>query len=382
MLGESGGIAAEQFNIEVGGQVLTRHGEWSTVLRVNRIKGAITSVRTNARYVSLRSIEEVKDYRAPDAKTTEAVKTAMKLPPLVNYPSEGSVEMIKADYDRRARSGMASSKIAEASEKFGRHRYREAMVTGYKLASVYITDIKRVDPPPAPRVEAEANLREIYTAEGVPEPIRFNQEVQFTRATDSEIEAAINPGSDFEAMRASLRAGVQVVSAPQLFQTPPDLVARMIQEADIRPGDDVLEPSAGTGNILDACFHLNGSGRTVAIEINARLAMKLQERYPRMTVLNADFIKYAATCTDKFDVILMNPPFVNGADIEHIGRALTMLKPSGRLVAICANGPRQQAKLKPLAEHQGFWEDLPPDTFKTQGTGVNVALMYVQLTEN
>jgi hypothetical protein len=51
-----------------------------------------------------------------------------------------------------------------------------------------------------------------------------------------------------------------------------------------------------------------------------------------------------------------------------------MLKPGGRLVAICANGPRQNDQLKPL----GTWEVLPADTFKEQGTNVNTALLVVE----
>jgi hypothetical protein len=49
-----------------------------------------------------------------------------------------------------------------------------------------------------------------------------------------------------------------------------------------------------------------------------------------------------------------------------------MLKPGGRLVAICANGPRQREKLQPIASS---WEDLPSGTFK--GTGVNAALLVI-----
>ena len=81
----------------------------------------------------------------------------------------------------------------------------------------------------------------------------------------------------------------------------------------------------------------------------------------------------------QFDRIVMNPPFENGADIKHIQHAMKMLKPGGRLVAICANGPRQQATLKPLAENSGGWyEDLPAGTFASQGTNVNTALLLIQ----
>jgi len=71
---------------------------------------------------------------------------------------------------------------------------------------------------------------------------------------------------------------------------------------------------------------------------------------------------------------------VQGADIEHITHALTMLKPGGRLVALCANGPRQSTSLRPMSEARGGeWEVLPADTFKEEGTGVRVALITMQV---
>jgi hypothetical protein len=75
----------------------------------------------------------------------------------------------------------------------------------------------------------------------------------------------------------------------------------------------------------------------------------------------------------------MNPPFADGQDIVHIKHALTMLKPGGRLVAICANGPRQAEKLRPLVEEcGGEWEELPRDTFKESGTAVAAVLLSLQ----
>jgi hypothetical protein len=81
----------------------------------------------------------------------------------------------------------------------------------------------------------------------------------------------------------------------------------------------------------------------------------------------------------RFDAVLMNPPFENASDIAHIFHAAQFLKPGGRLVAICANGSRQNAKLKPWAEASGgIWEELPPNTFAASGTGVNVALLVYE----
>src|SRR4051794_285291 len=74
----------------------------------------------------------------------------------------------------------------------------------------------------------------------------------------------------------------------------------------------------------------------------------------------------------KFDRIVMNPPFDHGSDIEHIRHAMKYLKPGGRLVAICANGPRQREAFTDESEH---WEDLPANTFA--GTGVSAALFVM-----
>ena len=70
----------------------------------------------------------------------------------------------------------------------------------------------------------------------------------------------------------------------------------------------------------------------------------------------------------------MDPPFERGADIEHIRNAYTKLKPGGRLVAICANGPRQRDELGELCTD---WIDLPAGSFKEQGTNVNAAIVVI-----
>ena len=195
--------------------------------------------------------------------------------------------------------------------------------------------------------------------------------------------------TDIEAMRATVKAGVQVVSAPQLFPTPSKLAARMVDLADLAIGMRVLEPSAGTGRLLEALpgvvpFSLvrQTALEVVAVEVNAALAARLACSGLAGTVRCADFLQCSADVGDLglFDAVLMNPPFAQGADIEHITHALKMLKPGGRLVALCANGPRQNASLRPMVEARGGeWEDLQADTFKDEGTGVRVALITMQI---
>ena len=132
----------------------------------------------------------------------------------------------------------------------------------------------------------------------------------------------------------------------------------------------ILEPSAGTGRLIDALDAVPGVD-VVAVEISHTLADNLRRRsQTRTDVRCADFLALTPDDLGTFDRIVMNPPFERGSDIKHIEHARGFLKPGGRLVAVCANGPRQREKLQPIAAE---WIDLPAGTFAEQGTGVNTA---------
>lgn len=183
------------------------------------------------------------------------------------------------------------------------------------------------------------------------------------------------------AMRQQLKMGVQVVAAPQLFPTPSAIAGRMVDEAQIRRGEYVGEFSAGTGRILTAVSELFDFNeiQVTAVEINPRLARALTSRFPAARVICADFM----ACGDelgKFDKIIINPPFANGQDIAHTCRALDFLRSGGRLVSICANGPRQNEKMLPLVEAKGgTWEELPNGTFVESGTNVRTVLLTIDV---
>jgi phospholipid N-methyltransferase len=176
-------------------------------------------------------------------------------------------------------------------------------------------------------------------------------------------------GSKFTALAEQLREGVKVVSAPNLFPTPPEIARQVVELAEVEPGQRVLEPSAGTGSLLDAL----PDTPIIAVEINHQLAEALQRRFTGVVVHHGDFLTMNGEL-GQFDRVLMNPPFSHGSDLEHIRHAFAKLKPGGRLVAICAAGPRQREE---LGEVCSAWIDLPRGSFKEQGTNVNAAIVVL-----
>lgn len=180
-------------------------------------------------------------------------------------------------------------------------------------------------------------------------------------------------GAKFAALKQTLKAGIKVVAAPQLFPTPHDLAQRMADLADIRPDHRVLEPSAGTGALLNGITQ--SPREIVAVEINVSLADRLrQTQGSNCRVVNADFLQCNGDL-GTFDRIVMNPPFQNGADVLHVRHALNKLNAGGKLVAIVAGGPRQKAALEPFAD---YWEELPDGTFAEQGTNVRTVLLVIE----
>ena len=135
----------------------------------------------------------------------------------------------------------------------------------------------------------------------------------------------------------------------QQFSTPLPLAYAALQAAAIRPGDVVLEPSAGTGMlaVMAQCALGKEAARALHLnEIAATRAGLLLGLFPGVSVTRHN----AETIRDRLPelrptVVLMNPPFSaspgvdrirHDADLRHIRSAFSMLPPGGRLVAICS----------------------------------------------
>lgn len=179
----------------------------------------------------------------------------------------------------------------------------------------------------------------------------------------------------FERMRLRHENGTapRAVVAYQLFQTPPDLAARLVGLLDLKPLERVLEPSAGLGRLLDV---IPRECEAVAVEVAPQCAAELYNaNRVNVRILQRDFLTCRPEDLGLFDAIAMNPPFHMRSDVKHIQHAIKFLKPSGRLAALCLDTYHREAALKPLA---ATWERVE-GAFGKEGTRVNTVLMKIQL---
>lgn len=366
MLQESGGLVAQAQEMLPGGRVL-RRGSWYTILRVNA-----GSVSVSGHFAPTISHDEISGYEPPTPEAAAAVAKVAKLPPLCNYPGDGFKHMTQAQLDAepcRRWSDFPKVGRRNPTEQYGAHRVQQTRGAGsFSVVGVYITDKPTKYPPtPAPTTPAVDIMR---PTKAMPPEVKPRPEAAAT---------------ELDAMRATLKAGVVAVAAPNLFPTPPDVARRLVNLAGVRSGHRVLEPSAGTGNLVSAIISagflgLECGGTVTALDINAACVQALESQREKTLWANAgnfvvsrgDFLEYSPDALEPFDRVIMNPPFDHGLDIKHIRHALQFLKPGGVLGAICANGPRQAEAFRDIADH---WEDLEAGTFA--GTGVRAAIVIL-----
>jgi phospholipid N-methyltransferase len=169
---------------------------------------------------------------------------------------------------------------------------------------------------------------------------------------------------------------------PGYFPTPPAVVDRMLEEAELAPGQKILEPSAGKGNIADAIRDAEPGADLSVVEWSPGLneILKLKGH----NVVGSDFLEHSAPAGG-YDRILMNPPFEKRQDVEHVRRAYDLLAPGGRVVAIMSEGPFFGSDR--TAEDFRDWLDgslatavqLPAGSFYSSEnpTGVNTRLVVI-----
>ncbi|MDY0046074.1 MAG: PLxRFG domain-containing protein [Thauera propionica] len=223
------------------------------------------------------------------------------------------------------------------------------------------------------------------------------------------------------------------------FPTPAEIADQMVEAAEITPDMAVLEPSAGMGHIADRIREAGAEPDVVEIsadrrelleekgyhvaEVNDFMNMEPRsfftygdifrapdgkqgilrglggmgsqrvrledEQGNRLGLYNRDEVVGVAHrgSWSGYDRIIMNPPFSDRRDAEHVRHAYTLLRPGGRVVAIMGEGvffgqdKRAQDFRDWLESVGGTSEKLPEGSFMDPAlpvqTGVNARMVVI-----
>lgn len=153
----------------------------------------------------------------------------------------------------------------------------------------------------------------------------------------------------------------------QFYPTPEKLARIAVELAEIGPDDTCLEPSAGVGGIADFL----PAERMRCIEISDLHCKVLQAK--GYDALRADFLDWCTRTRDRFDRVVMNPPFSEGRAQAHLEAAASLVKSGGRLVAILPASMRGKCLL-PGWDHT--WSEVYSGEFA--GTGVSVSILTAE----
>lgn len=166
----------------------------------------------------------------------------------------------------------------------------------------------------------------------------------------------------------------------QYFPTPKIIAHAMVEMAEIKPSDWLLEPSAGQGAIADAFPRGN---KFTLVELNAKNCEVLLEK--DYDPIHGDFLTFTPfSLGAKYDKIVMNPPFSKQQDIDHVLHAFDLLKVGGILVSVVSESPFFRSNNKSVA-FRNFLQDLsadiitlPEGAFKESGTMVRTRIIKIK----
>lgn len=123
---------------------------------------------------------------------------------------------------------------------------------------------------------------------------------------------------------------IELDKATECHVTPLTVAKRMVEYSEVR-NNSVLEPSAGTGNLIQALLN-DGNSEITAVEKNPELSRYLTNNFENIETINMCLLNYANSYDrKKFPRIIMNPPFREVK--KHISSAFSLLGLNGHFSA-------------------------------------------------
>ncbi|HDY7668924.1 DUF4942 domain-containing protein [Vibrio vulnificus] len=187
----------------------------------------------------------------------------------------------------------------------------------------------------------------------------------------NELEWKLGDFNPYDALDHLICVGTypEVVSH-QLYESTDYICSLVSDVINVDANEDVCEPSVGRGKLAKLlpkdqtkCFDINALNCAVVAGLGYSVERK-------------DFLDYANETSDRFDWIIMNPPYLNQLYWTHLKAAMSLLKSGGKVVAVVPQSVK------------GKESELPSDITMTinyevkeqfEGTGVlNIAVITLE----
>ena len=167
----------------------------------------------------------------------------------------------------------------------------------------------------------------------------------------------------------------------QYFSTPPELADWLVSLSDVRAEHAVLEPSAGTGAIVNAIHRACPDVTVDVFELMPENRQTL-ERMPGITLAGEDFTQGVPRLYDR---IFANPPFSGNQDIRHVRMMYDALNPDGGEMCVITSRHWVTAPEKEclhfrdwLQEVEAEMHEVPEGVFAESGTDVATMVIVIK----
>lgn len=169
----------------------------------------------------------------------------------------------------------------------------------------------------------------------------------------------------------------------QFYRTPNKAVNWFMNKIYFKEGESILEPSCGDGALLDGIRnrisggngdYRNGVKGVLIVGVEYDQSRCEQSRQKGYTVHHANFLTWQTR--EKFDKIIMNPPFYGKHYVKHIDRAYEFLVETGTIYAILPITARLNHGILD-EKYDCKWCDLPFGSFSESGTNINTCMVRI-----
>lgn len=187
-----------------------------------------------------------------------------------------------------------------------------------------------------------------------------------------------NPERVFAILKSGKRCNL--AQEFQFFATPSTIADRLVElNTAIESAPCVLEPSAGTGALIEAVWRRYPDKKMEYFELMPENKERLSLMHGPMKLLGDDFL--ACGESKRWKAIIANPPFSQNQDVKHVTRMYEALEPGGCLTAVMSNhwtfaDEKVCKDFRQLLDSQNaLIEDVPGGAFNQSGTSVSTTIV-------